>query len=141
MSELQPSPKEGPLLRGALVAPLAAPLATLLLGPLFDEGISFAIAPLVFFVTVPVAYVAVLALGLPLALLLRRFGRLTTPNMVVSTVLLVFFVSLIVGLNSASSTPRSEAWQIAAFSSAVATAVAAVWCVIARIPWRSRQEK
>ena len=141
MSKMQPIPKEGSLLRGALVAPLAAPLATLLFGPLFDKNISLAIAPLIFFVTVPVAYVAVLALGLPLVLLLRRFGSLTTPNVIVSTVPMVFFVSLIVVLNSASATPRDEAWQVAAFFSVVATAVAAVWCVFARIPWRIRHAK
>lgn len=135
MAETPNLARDTSLLTGALIAPLAAPFVTILVGMLFDSGISFAVAPAIFLITLPTAYVVSLTLGLPLAILLRRIGRLTVFFTAGSAFLLATAAGFVIYLNIFMPSIRQDAWKMALLCGVVSLAMAIVGCVVAGIPW------
>lgn len=131
-----PRVTDGAIFKGALVAPLAAPIATLLIGPLLDSDISLLAAPIIFVAAIPLAYLATLIIGLPYAFLLRRLGRLTVVPCVAGAFAITLVIGAIIGRNL-PATADHGAWRLAALASLIAAVVAGVWCLVAAIPWRS----
>ena len=125
------------ILRACLAAPIVAPVATLLIGPLVDPGINLAMAPLVFIATLVIAYVAMLVVALPMALVLRNLGLLSAPVVILVAATLTAFIAFAIGVNFIDGMSRSDAGALALLSGAVATCVAVAWCLAADLGFRS----
>lgn len=127
------------ILRACLAAPVAAPIATLLVGPLLDPDINMAAAPLVFIATLTIAYIAMLVVMLPVVLVLRNLGWLSAPMVILAAATLTAFIAFVIGVNAGHGMSRSDAGVLALLSGAVAGVVAVAWCLAANLGFRSKR--
>lgn len=138
-----PRSHKRPLWLGALIGPLAAPFAAAPLAPFLDPWIygsfigALIMFPIVAIVAVIYGYMGVAIVGLPVALLLRKFGRLS------ATMLCAVSVPLGAGLWLLSRLAATSPLQlrhvpVEAFVSGIVTlAVAALFCIVSGITIRS----
>ena len=127
---------ESRIYRGALLAPLSSPIAATLLAPLIERDITFASAPLIFAVCLPIAYLAVLAIGLPAMFLLRRRGWLHVLPALATGGLVGIGLSLLLGAVFAHEASANDQWAMAFYFAGVSLFTVLGWCLIARVPFR-----
>ena len=138
-----PRSHKRPLWLGALVGPLAAPFAAAPLASLLQPSIyvSFSDAlimfPIVAIVAVIYGYIGVAIAGLPVALLLRRFGRLSVATLCAISVPLGASLWLLSRLAATSPLQLRHAPMEAVVGGGVALAVAALFCIVCGITIRS----
>jgi len=131
-----------PLWFAGLIAAVSVPFAYLLVvvvieiansGSAFGEEIMRGMGFLMMF-GVPFCLVVMLVLGYPLALLLRKFGRLSALNLCAGAVVIGATVALLGGRMSPSESVLSL--MLAAFGAVAGLFAGIVFCLVAGIPFR-----
>lgn len=127
------------LILGALLAPLIAPLSALAMSLLLAREL-VGYFPVVAVIALAGAYLAMLVVGLPSAILLRRAGRLSVRLLCITAA--VAGAMLTVGLGvpvTRLAVPLAQLKQ-AAFGAGVAVPVALAFCVLSGIgSWYSAE--
>jgi len=138
-----PNSHKRPLWLGALVGPLAAPFAAAPLASLLKPSVyvsysdALIMLPVVAIVAIIYAYIGMVIVGLPVALLLRRFERLSVATLCAISVPLGAALWLLCRLIATNPLQLRHAPMEAVVGGGVALAVAILFCAVSGITIRS----